>query len=58
MLDAIHQKFPPDKLSEMDEAESVSKMRSVLVEIREELSNPKTDEEKETDRVAQAKAEL
>ena len=58
VLDAIHKKFPPAKLSEMDEAESVSKMRSVLVEIREELANPKTDEEKEADRVAQAKAEL
>lgn len=58
VLDAIHKKFPPAKLSEMDEAESVSKMRSVLVEIREELANPKTEEEKEADRVAQAKAEL
>ena len=58
VLDAIHKKFPPAKLSEMDEAESVSKMRSVLVEIREELANPKTDEEKEAERVAQAKAEL
>ena len=43
VLDAIHKKFPPAKLSEMDEAESVSKMRSVLVEIREELANPKTE---------------
>ena len=58
VLDAIHKKFPPAKLSEMDEAESVSKMRSVLVEIREELANPKTEKEKEADRVAQAKAEL
>ena len=58
VLDAIHKKFPPAKLSEMDEAESVSKMRSVLMEIREELANPKTEEEKEADRVAQAKAEL
>ena len=58
VLDAIHKKFPPAKLSEMDEAESVSKMRSVLVEIREELANPKTDEEKEADRIAAAKAEL
>ena len=58
VLDAIHKKFPPAKLSEMDEAESVSKMRSVLVEIREELTNPKTEKEKEADRVAQAKAEL
>jgi hypothetical protein len=58
VLDAIHKKFPPAKLSEMDEAESVSKMRSVLVEIREELANPKTEKEKEADRVAAAKAEL
>ena len=58
VLDAIHKKFPPAKLSEMDEAESVSKMRSVLVEIREELANPKAEKEKEADRVAQAKAEL
>ena len=58
VLDAIHKMFPPAKLSEMDEAESVSKMRSVLVEIREELANPKAEKEKEADRVAQAKAEL
>ena len=58
VLDAIHKKFPPAKLSEMDEAESVSKMRSVLVEIREELANPKMEKEKKADRVAQAKAEL
>ena len=58
VLDAIHKKFPPSKLAAMDEAESVAKMRSVLVEIRDELANPKTAEEKETERVAAAKAEL
>lgn len=58
VLDAIHKKFPPSKLAAMDEAESVAKMRSVLVEIRDELANPKTAEEKEAERVAVAKAEL
>ena len=38
--------------------ESVAKMRSVLVEIRDELANPKTAEEKEAERVAAANAEL
>ena len=58
VLDAIHKKFPPSELAAMDETESVAKMRSVLVEIRDELANPKTAEEKEAERVAAANAEL
>ena len=58
VLDAIHKKFSPSELAAMNETESVAKMRSVLVEIRDELANPETANEKEAERVAAAKAEL
>ena len=37
VLDKIHEQFPPDKLNQMSESESVDAMRNVFERIREEI---------------------
>ena len=48
VLDRIHRDFPPARLAEMDEDESVETMRGVLATIREEMRELRREDDAET----------